>query len=118
MSTDAGSALERLVTELSTRFTGLPLDRIDEEIQRGLRLLVAEHEKAMVLRTGIKSNLTVPANCASSCSARVPPDFTFETALAQTHQTPETCLISGVLAGCGGPQPSKPNRLTFEVEIM
>ena len=40
MSTDAGSALERLVTELSTRFTGLPIERIGEEIQRGLRLLV------------------------------------------------------------------------------
>jgi len=128
MSTDADGALERLVTELSTRFTGLPLDRIDEEIQRGLRLLVeflgtdrstlsefsadgtgfahiaawaqpglpsfltqdvlaelpwyhaqvmrgeplrferfpddlpaaAKHEKEMVLRTGLKSSLTVP----------------------------------------------------------
>src|SRR5437867_13406434 len=40
MSIDASGALQRLVTELSTRFTGLPLDRIDEEIQHGLRLLV------------------------------------------------------------------------------
>ena len=40
MSIDAGGALEQLVTELSTRFTGLAVDRIDEEIQRGLRLLV------------------------------------------------------------------------------
>src|SRR5258705_13191737 len=128
MSTDPVGALERLVIDLSTRFTGLPLDRIDEEIQRGLRLLVeflgtdrstlsefsadgtafahiaawarprlpsfltqdvlaeppwyharvmrgeplrferfpddlpaeAEHEKAMVLRSGLKSSLTVP----------------------------------------------------------
>jgi len=32
--------LEALLTDLSTRFTGLPVERIDEEIERGLRLLV------------------------------------------------------------------------------
>src|SRR5947199_2397913 len=32
--------LEHLVTELSTRLTGLPVEQIDEEIERGLRLLV------------------------------------------------------------------------------
>jgi len=40
MAIDESSALERFVTELSTRFTGLSVNRIDEEIQRGLRLLV------------------------------------------------------------------------------
>jgi formate hydrogenlyase transcriptional activator len=40
MATDESGGLERLVTELSTRFTGLPVDQIDEEIERGLRLLV------------------------------------------------------------------------------
>jgi len=40
MATDESSGLERLVTELSTRFTGLPVEQIDEEIERGLRLLV------------------------------------------------------------------------------
>jgi transcriptional regulator with GAF, ATPase, and Fis domain len=40
MDTDESSALERLLSELSMRFTGLPVDQIDEEIERGLRLLV------------------------------------------------------------------------------
>jgi formate hydrogenlyase transcriptional activator len=40
MSDNARSGLEHFVTELSTRFTGLPTERIDEEIERGLRLLV------------------------------------------------------------------------------
>src|SRR6266446_8680257 len=40
MATDESSGLEPLLTELSTRFTGLPVDQIDEEIERGLRLLV------------------------------------------------------------------------------
>jgi transcriptional regulator with GAF, ATPase, and Fis domain len=40
MATDKSGGLERLVTELSTRFTGLPVEQIDEEIERGLRLLV------------------------------------------------------------------------------
>jgi len=40
MATDESGALEQLLTELSTRFTGLPVDHIDEEIERGLRLLV------------------------------------------------------------------------------
>jgi formate hydrogenlyase transcriptional activator len=128
MTPDESSGLEHLVTELSTRFTGLPVERIDDEIERGLRLLVefldtdrgtlsefspdgtrfthvaawarpgfttyltedvqaelpwyhatvargeilrferlpddlpgeAVHEKGMVRRTGLKSNLTVP----------------------------------------------------------
>ncbi len=40
MATDESSGLEPLLTELSTRFTGLPVDQIDDEIERGLRLLV------------------------------------------------------------------------------
>ena len=40
METGESGALERLLTELSTRFTGLPVDQVDEEIERGLRLLV------------------------------------------------------------------------------
>jgi transcriptional regulator with GAF, ATPase, and Fis domain len=40
MTTYERSGLEQLVTQLSTRFTGLPVERIDEEIKRGLRLLV------------------------------------------------------------------------------
>jgi len=40
MTPDASLGLERLLTELSMRFTGLPVDLIDEEIVRGLRLLV------------------------------------------------------------------------------
>src|SRR6266852_1091716 len=40
MATDESGALEQLLTELSTRFTGLPVDQVDEEIERGLRLLV------------------------------------------------------------------------------
>jgi GAF domain-containing protein len=40
MATKEGSELERLATDLSARFTGLPIERIDEEIERGLRLLV------------------------------------------------------------------------------
>ena len=35
----------------------------------------------------------------------------------QARQTPETCLISGVFAGCGGPQSPKSTRLTFEADI-
>ena len=128
MASDESRVLEHLVTGLSTHFTGLPVERIDDEIERGLRLLVefldtdrgtlsefspdgtsfthvaawarpgfatyltedveaelpwyhatvargetlrlerlpddlpgeAVHEKAMVRRTGLKSNLTVP----------------------------------------------------------
>src|SRR6266436_6244234 len=40
MGTDEGGAMEQLLTELSRRFTGLPVGQIDEEIERGLRLLV------------------------------------------------------------------------------
>jgi transcriptional regulator with GAF, ATPase, and Fis domain len=40
MATNERSGLERLVTELSARFTGLPVEEIDGEIERGLRLLV------------------------------------------------------------------------------
>ena len=36
---DSGE-LERLLTELSMRFAGLPVEQIDEEIERRLRLLV------------------------------------------------------------------------------
>ena len=40
MATNERSGLEHLVTELSARFTGLPVEQIDGEIERGLRLLV------------------------------------------------------------------------------
>jgi formate hydrogenlyase transcriptional activator len=40
MATNESGGLERLVTELSMRFTGVHVDRIDGEIERGLRLLV------------------------------------------------------------------------------
>jgi transcriptional regulator with GAF, ATPase, and Fis domain len=40
MAADESRELENLLTELSTRFTGLPVDQIDGEIERGLRLLV------------------------------------------------------------------------------
>jgi transcriptional regulator with GAF, ATPase, and Fis domain len=36
---DESSGAERLLIDLSTRFTGLPVERIDEEIERGLRRL-------------------------------------------------------------------------------
>jgi transcriptional regulator with GAF, ATPase, and Fis domain len=37
---DESGGAERLLINLSTRFTGLPVERIDEEIERGLRELV------------------------------------------------------------------------------
>jgi hypothetical protein len=37
---DESGGAERLLIEISTRFTRLPVARIDEEIERGLRLLV------------------------------------------------------------------------------
>jgi len=40
MDRGESAGLERLVSELSTRFTGLPVEEIDEEIERSLRLLV------------------------------------------------------------------------------
>jgi len=40
MAIHESGGLERLLTELSTRFTGLRVEQIDEEIERGLRLLV------------------------------------------------------------------------------
>jgi len=40
MPLDASRRLEQLVTDLSTRFTGPPVEQIDAEIERGLRLLV------------------------------------------------------------------------------
>jgi transcriptional regulator with GAF, ATPase, and Fis domain len=128
MAEDESERLERLLIDLCTRFTGLPVEQIDREIERGLCLLVeflgtdrstlsefspdgtgfthvaawarpglppyltrdvqaelpwyhatvargetlrferfpddlpgeAEHEREMVRRTGLKSNLTVP----------------------------------------------------------
>jgi hypothetical protein len=37
---DESGSLERLVTDLTARFTRLPVERIHEEIERGLRRLV------------------------------------------------------------------------------